>query len=136
MHRLEVTENEEKPKIASRLATVLSSVTLPSFSGIVNKFKRSPQSDDIELGNGTKKAGLASMETLDDSTKDPWSQEGDAPDGAKDAEKPAEKSDEPKVKGPSFFDSIRGYTCSIGKNYFRYLISLDIFLTSIILNFR
>lgn len=111
---LEVEASEEKPKVSSRLATVLSSVTLPSFSGLVNKFKKAPQADDIEMGNGRKRAGLASMETLDDSTKDPWNQESDSPDGSKPAEKPAE---EPVIeeKGPSVFDRIRAYTCSLGQ---------------------
>jgi hypothetical protein len=112
---IEVEESEEKPKVSSRLATVLSSVTLPSFSGMLNKFKKSPQGDDIEMGNGKKRAGLASMETLDDSTKDPWSQENDSPDGTKPTEKVEEKTIEPAEKGPSIFDSIKAYTCSLGK---------------------
>lgn len=69
------------------------------------------------MGNG-KKAGLASMETLDDSTKDPWTAEGDAVDASKST---AEKSSEEKVdavteKGPTFLDNIRAYSCSLGES--------------------
>lgn len=69
------------------------------------------------MGNG-KKAGLASMETLDDSTKDPWNTESDAVDASKStADKPTdEKVDEVTEKGPTFWDSIRAYSCSLGES--------------------
>lgn len=61
---------------------------------------------------------MASMETLDDSTKDPWNQEnGDATDAA------TEKVDEPK-KAPeeeeekklsAIISSIQNYNCSLGE---------------------
>lgn len=75
----------------------------------MNKFRKTPRSEDIELG----KAGLASMETLDDSTKDPWNQES-VPDGAaKESEKAADEP-EPEKK-QSLIASIQNYNCSIGE---------------------
>lgn len=73
------------------------------------------------MGNGPRgKAGLASMETLDDSTKDPWNQENgtDGIDGEKPEE--AQKVEAATVvpeeeKKPTLIESIRGYDCSIGK---------------------
>lgn len=58
------------------------------------------------------------METLDDSTKDPWTTEGDAVDASKStSEKPADgKVEEVREKGPSIFDTLRAYTCSIGES--------------------
>ena len=67
---------------------------------------------------GGRKAGLASMETLDDSTKDPWNQENGSE--VVDAEKPAEileKGAEDMEKKKSLMASIRNYNCSIGKIY-------------------
>lgn len=67
------------------------------------------------MGNGPRgKAGLASMETLDDSTKDPWNQENDAVDAEKPADKP-EKGAEDEEKKESLIASIQNYNCSIGK---------------------
>lgn len=87
----------------------LASINFPKFSGIINKFRKTPQSEDIELG----KAGLASMETLDDSTKDPWNQES-APDAVpKESEKAADEP-EPEKK-QSLITSIQNYNCSIGE---------------------
>lgn len=105
--------NEEK-KTETKFKP-LASINFPSFSGIINKFRKTGRSDDIELG-GPGKAGLASMETLDDSTKDPWNQEngGDAVDAEKtDEPKKAEEAEaEPKV---SLLASIRSYDCSVGE---------------------
>lgn len=56
------------------------------------------------------------METLDDSTKDPWNQENGS--DAVDAEKPVaapEKGTEDAEKKESLIASIRNYHCSIGK---------------------
>ncbi|CRL04436.1 CLUMA_CG017521, isoform A [Clunio marinus] len=92
------------------------SIHLPKFSGLLNKFRRNPRSDDIELGNGPAgKAGLASMETLDDSTKDPWNQENgpdavDADKAKENDDKVAEGSEEKKIP---VISSIRNYKCSI-----------------------
>lgn len=61
------------------------------------------------------------METLDDSTKDPWNQENE-PDGvekpeeAKKAEAAAPAVTEEEKK-PTLIESIRGYDCSIGENF-------------------
>lgn len=97
----------------------LASINFPNFSGIINKFRKAPRSDDIELGNGPGgKAGLASMETLDDSTKDPWNQEngGDAVDAEKPKEGEKETAEEqPKEKKQSLIASIQSYNCSIGE---------------------
>lgn len=84
----------------------------------MNKFRKAPRTEDIELGNGPGgKAGLASMETLDDSTKDPWNQEN-SPDVV-DAEKPkeVEKAAEETEgeKKQSLIASIQNYNCSIGE---------------------
>lgn len=91
-----------------------------SFSGIISKFRKSPRQEDIEMGNGPRgKAGLASMETLDDSTKDPWNQENGA--DAVDAEKPSEapeKGVEDSEKKESLIATIRNYNCSIGNTFF------------------
>lgn len=69
------------------------------------------------MGNGPRgKAGLASMETLDDSTKDPWNQENGS--DAVDAEKPVEKPEKGAVdeeKKESLIATIQSYSCSIGK---------------------
>lgn len=73
--------------------------------------------DDIELGNG-KKAGLASMETLDDSTRD-----SDAVDKSTPEKTEAKATDDeipPLEKGPSVWETIgetiRAYSCSIGES--------------------
>jgi hypothetical protein len=69
------------------------------------------------MGNGPRgKAGLASMETLDDSTKDPWNQENgsDAVDADKPVEKP-EKGAEDEEKKESLIAGILNYRCSIGE---------------------
>lgn len=111
------TTNEKKTETKFKS---LPSIQFPKFSGIMNKFRRTPQSEDIELGNGPGgKAGLASMETLDDSTKDPWNQEN-SPDLV-DAEKPKEGEVEKTVeknedKKSPFIASIQNYKCSIGES--------------------
>lgn len=109
-------ENSEEKKTETKFKP-LASINFPKFSGIINKFRKTPRSDDIELGNGPGgKAGLASMETLDDSTKDPWNQEN-APDAVdaekpKETEKPAEETEEKKE---SLVATIRNYNCSLGE---------------------
>jgi hypothetical protein len=64
------------------------------------------------MGNGPRgKAGLASMETLDDSTKDPW---GNGTDEKTTVDAP-EKGVEDNDKKESLIASIRNYNCSIGE---------------------
>lgn len=73
--------------------------------------------DNIELGN--TKAGLASMETLDDSTKDPWNIENgetkDEQEAKNDEEKKALDSED-QEKPLSIWQQIRNYNCSIGRH--------------------
>lgn len=110
----------------------LQSIKLPTLGSLIPKKLRRSSPDDIELGNGPNtRAGLASMETLDDSLKDTENNK-DVTDKAspnnvtdedkmetiklnddKDAEKAAE-AEQDKVK-PTFLDRIRTYRCSIGK---------------------
>lgn len=112
-------EDKKNESKTSRLA----SINFPNFSGIINKFRRTPRSDDIELGSGPGgKAGLASMETLDDSTKDPWNQEnGDATDANEKTEEPKKAPEEEEEKKfAAIISSIQNYNCSIGD-----LLTLD-----------
>lgn len=131
---LETKDVEEKPQNKSKLG----SIHFPQISGIFNRFRKTAKSDDIELGPQAAKAGLASMETLDDSTKDPWNQEEqDAVDAAKLAETvPDEKKpikEEEGEKNLSVYQQIRNYNCSIGE-YCEFakkcMIKLCLFLTT------
>lgn len=66
-------ENEQAPPPAKKNLLNFPAIHLPKISNIIPKRLRSSnqQSEDLELGNGpNNKAGLASMETLDDSIKD------------------------------------------------------------------
>lgn len=67
-------ENEQAPPAApKKILLNFPAIHLPKISNIIPKRLRSnnQQSEDLELGNGpNNKAGLASMETLDDSIKD------------------------------------------------------------------
>lgn len=67
-------ENEQKPEKTQKrnLLANLPQIHLPKLSAIIPKRLRAnnQQSDDLELGGPNNKAGLASMETLDDSIKD------------------------------------------------------------------
>ena len=94
----------------------LAAIRLP-FSGILNKFRKNGRSDDIELGGPGGKAGLASMETLDDSTKDPWNQENatDVVDADKPEELPKKDEPEEKKRVSAIISEIRNYNCSLGK---------------------
>lgn len=60
------------------------------------------------------------METLDDSTKDPWNQTENGTDGVDnekvDEPKKAEGVEEEAEKKPTLIASIRSYNCSIGKD--------------------
>lgn len=51
------------------------------------------------------------METLDDSTKDPWNQTEQV-----DEPKKAEVAEEEAEKKPTLIASIRSYNCSIGEH--------------------
>lgn len=58
------------------------------------------------------------METLDDSTKDPWNQEngGDAVDAEKgDESKKAEEAAAESEPKESFLAGLRNYDCSVGE---------------------
>lgn len=66
-------ETDPKPAAPKRnLLASLPQIHLPKLSAIIPKRLRAnnQQSDDLELGGPNNKAGLASMETLDDSIKD------------------------------------------------------------------
>lgn len=60
------------PAQKKNLLTNFPTIHLPKLSAIIPKRLRSSnqQTDDLELGGPNNKAGLASMETLDDSIKD------------------------------------------------------------------
>ena len=75
--------------------------------------------ENIELGNEPK-AGLASMETLDDSTKDPWTENGDTVDTTetKTNGNSDPQNEQPAEKPINIWESIQSYECSIGKNIF------------------
>lgn len=122
------TEGDKKP--------FLQSIKLPTIGSLIPKRLRRSSPDDIELGNGPNtRAGLASMETLDDSLKDTDKDVTDKanPNNAtdedkmetiklnddKDAEKAAE-AEQDKVK-TTFVDRLRTYRCSIGKLYLRFM---------------
>lgn len=70
----EKDDNEQAPPPASkRLPIKFPTIRLSQLPNLIPKRLRSnnQQTDDLELGNGpNNKAGLASMETLDDSIKD------------------------------------------------------------------
>lgn len=115
--------------------SVLSNIRLPhiSLSNLIPRRLRpgNRASEDLEMGNGPKtKAGLASMETLDDSLKDVDSK--DQTDKAingkmadedmetvkldkdeKPKDKAAEAAEDQKPK--AFMDRIREYQCSVGE---------------------
>lgn len=83
----------------------------------------------VELGNMNSgpKAGLASMETLDDSTKDPWGTENGSPDlkvpkdeenGVKNGEKAVEDEGEKEKPMPLWqacWQNVTNYQWSIGE---------------------
>lgn len=107
-------ESSDDKKTETKFKPLASINFKASFSGIINKFRKSPKQEDIEMGNGPRgKAGLASMETLDDSTKDPWNQENDGVDAENPVEKP-EKGVVDEEKKESLIASIQKYKCSIG----------------------
>lgn len=57
------------------------------------------------------------METLDDSTKDPWNQENgpDAVDAEKTAEPEKKDEAEDQKKFAAIISEIRNYNCSVGE---------------------
>lgn len=115
--------------------SVLSNIRLPhiSLSNLIPRRLRpgNRASEDLEMGNGPKtKAGLASMETLDDSLKDVDSkdQTDKATNGKmadadletvkldkdeKPKDKAAEAAEDQKPK--ALMDRIREYQCSVGE---------------------
>lgn len=130
-------ENEQAPPPAPKknLLHHLPAIRLPQLSNIIPKRLRSSnqQSEDLELGNGpNNKAGLASMETLDDSIKDNDTNK-DVTDKAtlqdegletvklneSEKEKEAEKEKdngkigETEVNKQPILDRIRSYHCSV-----------------------
>lgn len=68
-----IGENEQAPPAAKKNLFKIPAIHLSKLPNIIPKRLRSnnQQTEDLELGNGpNNKAGLASMETLDDSIKD------------------------------------------------------------------
>lgn len=127
------TKPADEPESAATKKNLLGAIKLPTLGNLIPKRLKKSNQDDIELGNGpNNKAGLASMETLDDSQKD---NNGDATNKDttdkpvtaideskmetiklnedKDAEKAAE-AEQDRQKRP-LFERVRGYRCSIGK---------------------
>uniref|UniRef100_A0A1B0CB37 Carboxylesterase type B domain-containing protein n=1 Tax=Lutzomyia longipalpis TaxID=7200 RepID=A0A1B0CB37_LUTLO len=73
----EATKDTAQPADQTQKRRLLNAIKLPQISNILPKRLRTGVANaDVELGNGPhNKAGLASMETLDDSTKDPESKD-------------------------------------------------------------
>lgn len=126
-------KTSDEPESSATKKNLLGAIKLPTLGNLIPKRLKKSSQDDIELGNGpNNKAGLASMETLDDSQKD---SNGDATNKDttdkpvntnvetkmetiklnenKDAEKAAE-AEQDRQKRP-VLERIRGYRCSIGK---------------------
>lgn len=116
--------------------SILSSIRLPhiALSNLIPKRLRPGQraSEDLELGNGPRtKAGLASMETLDDSLKDTDSKDqtdkavnGKMADEDLETVKLDDKEEKPKDKAAEaaedqkpkpILDRIRAYQCTVGE---------------------
>lgn len=134
----EPEKEAEKPSVEGESAEappkkgLLNAIRLPIVNIIPKRLRSATQqSDDVELGNGpNNKAGLASMETLDDSIKDTDNNKDvtDKAVGVNDPsletvklnenEKDAEKKDNEKVgetpvdKRP-ILERIRSYHCSV-----------------------
>lgn len=109
----------------------MNAIRLP-IANLPNKLRslKRSRNDDVEMGNGpNNKAGLASMETLDDSLKDTENgkdvtdkaapAENDSLETVKltenNGEKEKEKDDEqvPVTEKNTIIDRIRGYQCSV-----------------------
>lgn len=128
------TESTDQPQPPKK--SLLNAIRLP-IASIPNKLRslKRHRDDDVELGNGpNNKAGLASMETLDDSLKDTENGkdvtdkaaavENDSletvkltesnADGEKEKEKEKEKEAEvPVTEKNTIIERIRGYQCSM-----------------------
>lgn len=126
----------EEAAPAAEKKSLLSNIRLPhiTLSNLIPKRLRPGQqaTEDLELGNGpNNKAGLASMETLDDSQKDNDSKDttdkavnGKTADEDMETVKLDEKEDKPKDKAEEaaadqkpkpILDRIRAYQCSVGE---------------------
>jgi hypothetical protein len=119
LYLAEEAGQEKKPEAEKTKFNPLASIRFPNISGVFNKFRKSARNDDLELGSGPR-AGLASMETLDDSTKDPWNPENspdvvdaDKGEDSKAAGKEAEEQE--REKKLPFLAGIQNYNCSIGE---------------------
>lgn len=108
----------EKPK-----KNKFQSMKFPQLGTFIERFKKQSP-DDIELGKGPlNRAGLASMETLDDSLKDQESKDTTDVKETEEVEKnnqngdsslkQSEKVDEKKEE--SIIQRVQNYTCSVGK---------------------
>lgn len=131
------TESTEQPIPPPAKKSLLNAIRLP-IANIPRKLRslKGNRDEDVEMGNGpNNKAGLASMETLDDSLKDTENgkdvTDKAAPvendsletvkltentgDGDKEKEKEKEKDDEqvPITEKHSIIERIRGYQCSV-----------------------
>lgn len=113
-------DNEANETIAAPPAQkkgLLNAIKLPQLSNIIPKRFKSNNADDIEMGNGpNNRAGLASMETLDDSLKD--AETKDTVDKSKIAENEKgadESAAENAGEKQTFIQRIRSYKCAIGK---------------------
>ncbi|XP_070493345.1 neurotactin [Chironomus tepperi] len=110
---------------------------LPKFSSFLDRFRKGKYevAENIELGNEPK-AGLASMETLDDSTKDPWTENGDTVDTTnKEKEANESQNEQPAEKPINIWQSIQSYECSIDDVALFAGIIIFIFLVGLIIIF-
>ncbi|KAL7032492.1 hypothetical protein ACKWTF_007333 [Chironomus riparius] len=110
---------------------------LPKFSSFLDRFRKGKYdvAENIELGSEPK-AGLASMETLDDSTKDPWTENGDTVDTTTKANEANDHQNElPAEKPINIWQSIQSYECSIDDVALFAGIIIFIFLVGLIIIF-
>ena len=119
----DLSMEEEKKDLEKTKKNKFQSIKFPQLGTFIERFKKQSP-DDIELGKGPlNRAGLASMETLDDSLKDQESKDTTDVKETEEVEKnnqngdnslkPSEKVDEKKEE--SIIQRVQNYTCSVGK---------------------
>lgn len=119
----DLSMEEEKKDLEKTKKNKFRAIKFPQLGTFIERFK-TQSSDDIELGKGPlNRAGLASMETLDDSLKDQESKDTTDVKETEELEKnnqngdsslkQSEKVDEKKEE--SFIRRVQNYTCSVGK---------------------
>lgn len=119
----DLSMEEEKKDLEKTKKNKFQAIKFPQLGTFIERFKKQSP-DDIELGKGPlNRAGLASMETLDDSLKDQESKDTTDVKETEELEKnnqngdnslkQSEKVDEKKEE--SIIQRVQNYTCSVGK---------------------